>query len=72
VVTQMMAVGEEGGALDSLLTKLAGFYEQEVDRGIKSLTSLIEPVVIVFLGLCVALVAASVIVPMFRMVQIAG
>jgi len=69
VVTQMMAVGEEGGALDSLLMKLAGFYEQEVDRGIKSLTSLIEPVVIVFLGLCVALVAASVILPMFRMTQ---
>ncbi len=70
VVTQMMAVGEEGGALDSLLMKLAGFYEQEVDRGIKSLTSLIEPVVIVFLGLCVAFVAASVILPVFRMVQV--
>ncbi|MGE5586657.1 MAG: type II secretion system F family protein [Clostridia bacterium] len=70
VVGQMMAIGEEGGALDTLLTKLAGFYEQEVDRGIKSLTNLIEPVVIVFLGLCVALVAASVILPMFRMVQV--
>jgi len=69
VVGQMMAVGEEGGALDSLLAKLAGFYEQEVDRGIKSLTNLIEPVVIVFLGLCVALVAASVILPMFRITQ---
>ncbi|MEW5865938.1 MAG: type II secretion system F family protein [Bacillota bacterium] len=69
VVSQMMAVGEEGGALDSMLTKLAGFYEQEVDRGIKSLTSLIEPMVIVFLGLGVALVAASVVLPMFQMVQ---
>lgn len=69
VVSQMMAVGEEGGALDSMLSKLAGFYEQEVDRGIKSLTSLIEPLVIVFLGLGVALVAASVVLPMFQMVQ---
>jgi type IV pilus assembly protein PilC len=69
VVTQMMTIGEEGGALDTLLTRLAGFYEQEVDRGIKSLTSLIEPAVIVFLGVCVALVAASVILPMFRMVE---
>lgn len=69
VVCRMIAVGEEGGALDSMLTKLAGFYAQEVDRSIKSLTSLIEPLVIVFLGLGVALVAASVILPMFQMVQ---
>ncbi len=69
VVSQMVAIGEESGALDSLLTRLAGLYEQEVDRGIKSLTSMIEPIIMVFLGVCVALVAAAVILPVFQVTQ---
>ncbi len=70
VVARMLAVGEEGGAVDSMLTQLAGFYQQEVDRSVRSLTALIEPAVVVFLGVGVALVVASVILPMFQMVQV--
>jgi type IV pilus assembly protein PilC len=50
LVAQMIAVGEETAELDSLLTKTAEFYESEVDAAIEALTSIIEPVVIVILG----------------------
>lgn len=70
VVAQMVAIGEESGAIDQVLVKLAEFYEKEVDRGIKSLTSIIEPVLIAVVGLSVGLIVAAVMLPMFEMVQV--
>ena len=63
LVVQMAAVGEETGQMDTVLTKVAEFYEEEVDTVISSISSIIEPVLIVFLGGVVALIAASVIGP---------
>jgi type IV pilus assembly protein PilC len=68
MVTQMIAVGEETGALDEMLVKVSQFYEAEVDRTLKALTSLIEPLMIIGLGLLVAFVAISVISPIYEMV----
>ncbi len=70
VVAQMVAIGEESGAIDQVLIKLAEFYEKEVDRGIKSLTSIIEPVLIAVVGISVGLIVAAVMLPMFEMVQV--
>lgn len=70
VVAQMVAIGEESGAIDQVLIKLAEFYEKEVDRGIRSLTSIIEPVLIAVVGISVGLIVAAVMLPMFEMVQV--
>ncbi|HHV63076.1 MAG TPA: type II secretion system F family protein [Firmicutes bacterium] len=69
MVTEMIAVGEETGALDDMLAKIADFYEGEVDRSTRSLTTLIEPVIIALIGIVVAFIAASVILPLFGMVN---
>ncbi|HVE14898.1 MAG TPA: type II secretion system F family protein, partial [Elusimicrobiota bacterium] len=53
MVTQMIGVGEETGALDTMLVKIADFYDQEVDTAVKGLTSLIEPIVIVVMGIVI-------------------
>lgn len=63
IVSQMLAVGEETGATDTVLVKVADFYEEEVAAAIDSLASVIEPVMIVFLGGGVGLIAASVMGP---------
>lgn len=63
IVPQMLAVGEETGQIDTILLKVADFYEEEVDTVIDSLASLIEPVMIVILGAVVGLIAASVMGP---------
>lgn len=63
IVSQMLAVGEETGQTDSVLVKVADFYEEEVDTAIAGLSSTIEPVMIVFMGGMVGLIAASVMMP---------
>lgn len=63
IVGQMMSVGEETGKIDTILLKVADFYEQEVDSVIDSLASIIEPVMIILLGGIVGLIAASVMGP---------
>lgn len=63
IVSQMLAVGEETGATDTVLIKVADFYEEEVATAIDSLASVIEPVMIIFLGGGVGLIAASVMGP---------
>lgn len=68
MVTQMVAVGEETGRLDQMLTKVSDFYDAEVDATLKSLTSLIEPVMIVGLGCIVGFIAVSVISPIYELV----
>ena len=63
IIIQMAAVGEETGQMDTVLTKVAEFYEEEVDTVVSTISSIIEPVLIVFLGGVVALIATAVIGP---------
>jgi type IV pilus assembly protein PilC len=72
MVTQMIAIGEETGRLDQMLVKVANFYDDEVDNTLKSLTSLIEPIMIVGLGLIVGFIAVSVISPIYELVGSIG
>jgi type IV pilus assembly protein PilC len=65
VVTQMVAIGEETGELDNILTELAEFYEEEIDQIMENLPAIIEPVLILVLGLGVGGVAVSIIMPMY-------
>ena len=65
MLTQMLAVGEETGAMDSMLHKLADFYEDEVATQLKAITSIIEPVMMIFVGAIVGLVVISMYLPMF-------
>jgi type IV pilus assembly protein PilC len=69
IVSQMLAVGEETGQTDVVLIKVADFYEEEVDTAINSLSSIIEPVMIVVMGSVVGLVAASVMGPIASLAQ---
>jgi type IV pilus assembly protein PilC len=72
MVVQMIAVGEETGNLDSMLTKIADFYDQEVDAAVKGLTSMIEPIVIVFMGIVIGGIVIAMFIPMFELGQLAG
>lgn len=67
LVTQMIAIGEETGALDAMLSKIAEFYEKEVETGTDQLKSLIEPLMIVILAGLVGTIVTSIMVPMFSM-----
>ena len=69
IVAQMLSVGEETGQTDKVLVKVADFYEEEVDTAIDSISSIIEPVMIVFMGGMVGLVAASVMMPITGLAQ---
>lgn len=69
MVTEMVMVGERSGAVDELLTELANFYSDEVDKTMKNFTQIIEPVIILSLGLAVAGMAVAVIMPMYTLVQ---
>lgn len=69
LVTQMIAVGEETGTVDLILKDLASFYEKEVARTMNDLASIIEPVLLVLLGLGVAIVALSIISPIYSLVE---
>jgi type IV pilus assembly protein PilC len=66
MVTQMVAVGEETGALDSMLTKIADFYEDEVAAALKMLTSILEPLMIVAVGAIVGFIVISMYLPLFE------
>jgi len=67
MVCQMVAVGESTGALDSMLIKIADFYDEEVDAAVDSLTSLIEPMMMIFLGGTVGTMLAAMYLPIFKM-----
>jgi type IV pilus assembly protein PilC len=68
MVTQMIAVGEQTGAMDAMLQKIADFYEEEVDAAVKDLLTALEPVMIVFLGLVVGGVVISMYLPLFTVI----
>jgi type IV pilus assembly protein PilC len=66
MVAQMIAVGEETGGLDHMLSKVADFYEDEVAAAVKALTSILEPIMIVFVGLIVGFIVVAMYMPMFK------
>lgn len=73
MVTQMIAVGEQTGAMDAMLQKIADFYEEEVDAAVKDLLTALEPVMIVFLGLVVGGIVISMYLPLFSLIgKLAG
>ena len=73
MVTQMIAVGEQTGAMDAMLQKIADFYEAEVDNAVKDMLTLLEPIIILFLGVAVGGVVISMYLPMFALIaQMAG
>jgi len=72
MVTSMISVGEETGALDIMLSKIADFYDQEVDTAVKGLTSLIEPIVIVVMGVVIGTIVVAMFMPMFGLGELAG
>ncbi len=70
MVVQMISVGEQTGALDEMLTKIAVFYESEVDQAVENLTSVIEPVMIVLMGGIVGGMVVAMYLPMFKLIQV--
>jgi type II secretory pathway component PulF len=67
ILTQMVTVGEKTGALDTSLMNVVEFYRQEIDRAIDNLLSILEPVLVIFLGLIVAGLMGAVLMPLYRM-----
>jgi type IV pilus assembly protein PilC len=67
MVEQMVAIGEESGALDSMLSKVADFYEQEVDDAVDALTSLLEPLIMSVLGVLIGGLVVAMYLPIFKM-----
>jgi len=67
IVSEMMAIGEKTGKLDDILERLAGFYDREVSALVSSLTSLIEPIIMVIMGAGVAFIVLAVMLPMFQL-----
>jgi type IV pilus assembly protein PilC len=72
MVIQMISVGESTGALDSMLSKIADFYEEEVDIAVANLTSLLEPFLMIFLGIVIGGVVISMYLPIFQMASAVG
>ncbi|HQU48750.1 MAG TPA: type II secretion system F family protein [Casimicrobiaceae bacterium] len=67
MVLQMVQIGEESGSLDAMLTKIADFYEREVDDAVAALSSLLEPLIIVFLGIVVGGLVVAMYLPIFKL-----
>jgi type IV pilus assembly protein PilC len=72
MVSQMVRIGEETGELEQMLSKIADFYEDEVDSAIQSLTSIIEPLMMIGVGFMVGIIIISMYLPMFRLMQLIG
>ncbi len=72
MVTQMVAIGEESGALDSMLSKIADFYEAEVDEAVAAISSLMEPLIMVILGTLIGGLVVALYMPIFKLGAVAG
>jgi type IV pilus assembly protein PilC len=72
MVISMIAVGEQTGGLDEMLSKIADFYDEEVDAAVSGLLSLLEPVMIVFLGVVVGGMVVAMYLPIFDMINTVG
>jgi type IV pilus assembly protein PilC len=72
MAVQMINIGEETGELDSMLMKVADFYEDEVEQAVKALTSVMEPIMILVLGGMVGSILVSMYLPMFKIMDAIG
>ena len=72
MVTQMIAVGEATGALDTMLGKIADFYDEEVDAAVGALTSMLEPLLIMFLGVTIGGLLVAMYLPIFQLADVVG
>ena len=72
MVCQMISVGESTGALDSMLGKIADFYDEEVDQAVENMTAMIEPFMMVFLGVVIGGLVVSMYLPIFKMAGMVG
>jgi type IV pilus assembly protein PilC len=72
MVIQMVAIGEESGALDGMLDKAATYYEEQVDNAVDGLTSLMEPMIMSFLGVVIGGLIIAMYLPIFQMGQVVG
>ena len=72
MVIQMVSIGEESGALDGMLGKVADFYEAEVDDAVDALSSLMEPMIMVVLGTLIGGMVIAMYLPIFKMGQVVG
>ncbi|MDD4978990.1 MAG: type II secretion system F family protein [Gallionella sp.] len=70
MVLQMVAIGEEAGSLDAMLSKVADFYEEEVDNAVEALSSLMEPIIMVVLGTLIGGMVVAMYLPIFKMGQV--
>ena len=70
MVAQMVKIGEETGELEKMLSKVADFYEDEVDAAIASLTSIIEPIMMVGVGVMVGVIMITMYLPMFKLLTL--
>ncbi len=70
MVLQMCAIGEEAGSLDSMLSKVADFYEAEVDDAVTAISSLMEPVIMVVLGTLIGGMVIAMYLPIFKMGEV--
>ncbi|HEY7585460.1 MAG TPA: type II secretion system F family protein [Candidatus Deferrimicrobiaceae bacterium] len=72
MVTQMVAVGEATGALDTMLNKIADFYDEEVDAAVDALTALLEPMLMIFLGVVIGGLVIAMYLPIFKLAGVVG
>ena len=70
MVTQMISVGEETGELSDMLIKIADFYDEEVDAAVDGLTAMIEPLLMVFLGVVIGFIVIAMYLPLFNLPQL--
>ncbi|MFN5802445.1 MAG: type II secretion system F family protein, partial [Burkholderiales bacterium] len=68
--TQLVSIGEESGSLEHMLSKVADFFEAEVDDAVAAMSSLIEPILIVFLGVIIGGIVIAMYLPIFKMGQV--
>ncbi len=72
MVVQMVSIGEESGQLDSMLSKVADFFEQEVDDAVAGLSQLLEPIIMVFLGVVIGGLVVAMYLPIFKLGAVVG
>ncbi|MBF0144409.1 MAG: type II secretion system F family protein [Magnetococcales bacterium] len=72
MVTSMISIGESTGSLEQMLEKIADFYEEEVDRAVDNLTALLEPIILVFLGVVIGGLVVAMYMPIFQMGSVVG
>jgi type IV pilus assembly protein PilC len=70
LVSQMVRVGEETGELEKMLEKIADFYEDEVDTSIAALTSIVEPLMMMGVGLIIGIIVIAMYLPMFKLLEL--